>query len=1248
MMSEAVATQKVPCPNPVCDGFVAPDQKQCLSCGDSLGPCPNCRALISNRIGSCGQCGYPDKSAEATTSGTLTPSVGAGIISSTTAAIAPTVISYNATRSAITGMFANAYAQVAGADGDMRDATRELEEIRTWLLTERDGLRVWRLLNEKIGHADPESLQPALIELRTEFKRQLFDQQTNRLLKSFDADPAGGWSEWLRTFAEALVFWRLTLCQHLVDAPLPFPDHFHAPHDFRKSLRLALHERWTEIFKFFLFLGAHEFLHSQTRARLLITAGQIHLYYFPQPERALKLFQQADSLSPDTGRVIAALGDYYLRQDDLETARTYLERALAAAPEEVEGYIYLGDLSDRQGRLEEAINWYQEAINKVGGDGLGYTRLLRAYGRAEMIGKYEWQIEPLAKRAVAIDETGQYRVYLDVGDAYLSAKRFDTAQAKYQEAIDLEPGRLDGYTWKGFGYLDEGESRFENARQAFARAIEVAPEAYDGYWGMSQLCERQGNRTEAIGFFREVAQKRPELQTSMLSRIGQMQRELGEFEGAEATLFEALEIDGSTEAALLELADDYYRNQEKTDQALNLFKRIRDHQGESFEAAYQNRLGNVDFYGERNQEAAEHYLKAIQSDSRETIYYSNLAKAYGRLQRWTEAHEQLQKAFEIDGDRQKYDSEAALAYNDEGNVAYGKGDFARAAECYQKAIETDGKDATYYSNLAEAYAGLRRWSEAREQLQKATALDSGEEKYKPKIALTYNEEGNFWFAQGDFERAINNYDDAAALFPESPRYASNRALALERLAANSPEFRSLLDRAITDARAATERAQVSGEWSAQSGEFSELLEKLERERNLVDVYGPIVLNLNPKDDAIRISVGNDIAAIILNAEQTDLAPDFMERISSLRDRISDEHGLAIPVFNFTPLPVVDPTANYELRVNGEVLSYARLDLQAENGQEELKQRIELDLLPHLDKLCGHQETANQLKLSDAKECAETLNDALKLHALSARLKELLSNGAPIADLPRICREINQTPDDRKPVAPATALTNESIEELGSIKFFIGENSSLNQSELNAALIGTQTLVFNIFGVTIPQPAISTSAILDANDFEMQFDEQKPGPTKGLAPGELWVQTPLQTIVDEFPAAQERNYGEQEGCVIVDSEAVRHELEGQYNLLDPINFLTFCFALQIRQRISTFLTTQIVSHYLALIADDYPDLLRVARSFFTVEMLTQRLRALLQAEISIRNIPAALESFLSVAQQSEASAGSGQAVSELAR
>ena len=1071
-MSETKATTKIPCPNPTCGFFVLTDQKECVGCGHNLATCFKCGELISKTIGRCGWCGYrlsdkqaaPAMSVDAYTANK--EAAQPAVTPPQLLAEAPIIVGFEASRSSVRESMAKAYGEAALADTDMAAATRILEATRATLLTEPNAFEIWSRLDEAIGAADAKTLRPALITLRAWFREQLFDQQRKRLSKSFEDDPETGWREWLQTYSEGLARWRLLLCQNLVDAPLSFPKNFNKPYDFKRATQLLLHERWTETHQFIMSLAKHEFLNAHARAHLLITVGQIHLYYFSPRDRALTFFRHAEELAPNQGRVLAALGDYYREQNDFVKAQTYLEHAMEFAPNDVEAYVYMGDMADKQGNLDEARTWYQEAINKAIGDSLGYTSLLRLYGRPEFIDRYEAHIAPLAERANAVGETGEYGTFLYAGDAYAASRRYDMAHQWYDKAIQLEPDRLSGYIWKGFTCLGEGESQYDTARVAFEAAIRVAPESYDGYWGMGELAEQRDQWAEAAEWYTQAMQRQSELYSTFQSKIGEMHWKLGNLDEAKVMLLDALKRDPTNDARVLDLADDCYKTQGKLEEALRLFSQIREIKGDGFEALYQNRVGNAYYYEEEYEKAAQHYLNAIRSDDKEAVYFSNLSEAWQRLERWTDAREYLKKAYDLHGDRQKYESQLARVYIEQ-------------ADALEKSLPT-------------SVDGLKR-----------------------------------------------------------------------------------LDEAIAGVRAELEQAQGKGP-------FSDQLAQLEQMRAFVMRYGAHALTFYPIDNPIRVRVAAVVMQGILNEDLTKLSKDFLSLIEAMRERMRERYGMPVPGLRFSEL--VGPGINldsYQIEVMDERVADGQLEAHERfNQHKSFLQHIERTLTGHLDKLCGHQETAILLEQYSTSDCLQIKDDPHKLSLLTRRLKDILRQGESIAGLALIAKEVNEQAtsgssarDKSRNEQPNPELTP----DITALTLYLAESSPppLDRASLSQEFVEMQSHLFDELGVIAPQIAIANGQSIRQTGFQLQInDEQLP---------------------TEFGPA-------------------------------PVEFV---FA-ELRRRADQLLTPDLVEYYLTKLKTQFPALVNVTRYYFSAKELTQQLRHRLNFRSSIKNLPRVLEELISTA------------------
>ncbi|MDQ2922239.1 MAG: tetratricopeptide repeat protein [Acidobacteriota bacterium] len=1219
-LTDNIPPALIPCPNPRCENSVNVDATTCPKCQHELGACPRCGRLMSSTIGFCGSCGYGVVAEEAATepAPNLQP---------------PHIIRFAVSREALVEVFAKAYFQAANSDADMSEATRALEQIRMTFIGEPDAFKIWALLDEQVALAEERTIRPALCDVRHWFESQLVAQQQNRLRDLLERNPSQGWREWIRTFSESLAQWQLFLCRGLTEANLPFPAELHSPHDFPRMVQLIIDERWPQVHQFFSYLAEHSFLHPLTRARLLVPAGQIQLYHFGASERALEIFQTADKLAPKQGRVLAAFGEYHLQMNTLDEAQTYLKQAIAATPDEVEGYVFMGDLSEKQVRLEEARTWHEEAIRKVPGDALGYTRLLRLFGRPEFIEKFETQIMPLASRAIAIDELGKYRTCLDVGDAYIAGKRFDVAQSHYQTAINLDPKRLDGYTWSGFAYLEEVATKYDAplkaflktvgvapdtynleevatkydaARKAFLKAVEVAPDAYNGYWGMGQLCERQKQWREAAEWYAKVGERQPEFKSGMLARVGDMHLQLQEYERAEAVFIEVFKLDGSSEDALLTLADDYYRKHNRIEDARRLYKEIRELKGELFEAAYRNRLGNICYFEAKYDEAAKYFAAAIEADSQTAIYYSNLADANRVLKKWDEARSLLSKAFSLNEDKQDYDT---------------------------------------------------------------------------KLALVYNDEGNEFYAQGQYEKAIECYSEAEKLAPTLPRYPSNRALALEQLILTSTTPLDLLERAIDDARKAVEQAESLENASALLKDFSEQLAELQRRRTFASHYGANAQTLDPREKTTRLYLKLDALSTVINPEQTALSEDFMRLIDELHSHVTEKSGLRLPsimVYRLDP-PVAD-WADYAFEVMSERILEGNLELEKQfalcsgerlaeihlatdepgfpenvlegywltnaeaaeaaehkidllTPQEYLLRCVEAGLSGHLDKACGHQEVANMLAQYQTADSNQIMQDPEKLHELTLALKERLRRGDPLRDLQEFCANFNGNflSHPSQKFQPKSAPGSDGQTIYKSLQVGFSPQSSIDRSMLNDGIAKIQNEIFNRLGVIFPQPSIVDRDDLEANELEIQADGKELLRAFGPGPDEIAVTASVKELQKQYPTARPlfHPFSNLPASAVRLSEGLETELNiNGYSTVDALGYVLGLVLMEVNNKPAFFLTTELLDHYLAMLQTDFGALVAVAQHYFSDEALMELLRGRLRAGSSIKNMPELLELFLS--------------------
>ncbi len=1046
----------------------------------------------------------------------------------------------------VTPFIADAYREAALAAANMRAATETLEAMRVTMLSESDLLLAWDKLDAQVNQAaDARGLQPVLVGLREQWKKIILHDECERLKGIFERDPALGWIGWLHTFVDALTKFRLDFCKQLCEAPLPFPpDVDPSISQIRLFTDRTRHARWAEAFDLYAKLGEQEKLMPNLRARLLAIASEIVVYHFYQFERAKAILERAQSLAPDEWRVTFSWGNYYMQQPGDENrakAKECYQRLIEIVPDESVGYTGVGECLEREGDLAGAEEKYRQAAKCPVSPVDGYSSLLKLLGQKAIFEERKETIPDLVARfdAVALRDSGVYESRLAAGDAYKANDRLDEAHEWYQRAIEFDPSRIGGYVAEAYLWLDNKD--YAKAEEYFRRAIEVAPEALDGYWGMSWVAEERQDWEAALKWCEESLKYRTEWAVFIHARAGQIKLQLKQAAEATDEFFKALAIDPNNNDAMNgigSIASDSYKSNGDAEAALQLYRRLREAAGESYEGTYRNEIGNVHYYFGRHKEAADEYRAAIAADSKEPRFYSNLALAFER--------------FMTPGSR----------------------------------IE-------------------------------------------------------------EVDEAIRNARTAHELQPESAEYAEQVA-------------------------------------------------ELERERAFVARYGEHALTLEPVYKPIGVRVESEALPIILNAEQDNLSEDVLSLIEALRERIRDRFGLTIPGINFTTLelPGAHPR-DYQIDLLGERAAYGQLETSRKfafgseerlgefqiegeepyvwpesdgfaegfwldeadwekaashnveliDAREYLLRHVEFVVPRHLDKLFGHQETANLLAERETGAGAEVERDPRKLNALTLKLKDILKRGEAVADLAAICEEVNrsssggaatekQSEPERSSSESAVESAAESAAEsapgITSLTLHLSRSSPLERENLAQEFVNLQDLLFDELGVIIPQVTIAEDDSVGEHDFQLQANDRELAITPGLAPGEFWINIPFDDVKDLHPgsrASVEPNFGTP-AAILKDSANVQLDYAGRgYSTRDPLGYVIFSVAAELRRRANELLTAETVEHYLSKLEVSYPALVKVARHYFSAEELTRRLREPLSNGKSIRNMTGTLETLL---------------------
>ncbi len=128
---------------------------------------------------------------------------------------------------------------------------------------------------------------------------------------------------------------------------------------------------------------------------------------------------------------------------DLTTAQRDFRRATAINPEQVVAYHNLADVYRRIGRPDEALAWYQEAIEQDLNFGPAYDGLSQLYNEqgkfelAEQVSLAGLQVQYTPEEK-EIELVTRYGLLSNLGRAYFGQEKYELAQQALEAAIQLE------------------------------------------------------------------------------------------------------------------------------------------------------------------------------------------------------------------------------------------------------------------------------------------------------------------------------------------------------------------------------------------------------------------------------------------------------------------------------------------------------------------------------------------------------------------------------------------------------------------------------------------------------------------------------------------------------------------------------------------------------------------------------------------------------------------------------------------
>ena len=218
-------------------------------------------------------------------------------------------------------------------------------------------------------------------------------------------------------------------------------------------------------------------------------------------KEAIKSYNKVNELKPDAREAYLSRARIYESQKDFKSAIREYEKYIEVYPDNISILLYLGKCYFEEKKYKEAEDVLLKAKKIAPNNLTVYYLLGMNYEKRGNINKaidcYEF-ITKNEKAPAAFARLGYY---------YALTLKFDTAQQKIQQAIDLEPLNPEFHYLAGLNYIDKKD--FISAKKEFEQAINLKSDFTEAYYYLAMANDKLDNFEETEKILTDLIQKDP-------------------------------------------------------------------------------------------------------------------------------------------------------------------------------------------------------------------------------------------------------------------------------------------------------------------------------------------------------------------------------------------------------------------------------------------------------------------------------------------------------------------------------------------------------------------------------------------------------------------------------------------------------------------------------------------------------------------------------------------------------------------
>ncbi len=427
------------------------------------------------------------------------------------------------------------------------------------------------------------------------------------------------------------------------------------------------------------------------------------------------------------------IGNQYLEEGEIQDAIAQYKAALQIDSKNHLAYYQLGQVSERQKKWKQGLEYYQKALRLSGTHLDSYLAVAKIhihYFEFENALKYIEKAKSIEPRSA--------KIHAALGYYYHQRGEISKAISEYQRAAELDREDFENYYELGSLYLAQKE--YQKAEKKFLQAIRYKPDEAKIQTQVAILYFEQGLKSQAVEHLKKLSKAYP-LNPQYLNGLGKIYYFSENYSFAKETFLKAIQLDEKNIEAFEALAQTYAA-QDEYEKAIQTYQKLitidpSDAKWYFEQAHLYFQTGDLDkalshfkktvqvnynyplshYYVAQTSlllgdtsDAEREYMKEIQISPHMKEPYLALANLLASQKRFEEAQKYYQNYIRLDPSHTE-------AYLKLGNIHLQLGRFETAIEFFRTAIEKDPDLGEPYFQLGLIYKHLERRSDAIEAFE---------------------------------------------------------------------------------------------------------------------------------------------------------------------------------------------------------------------------------------------------------------------------------------------------------------------------------------------------------------------------------------------------------------------------------------------------------------------------------------------------------------------------------------------------